>query len=205
MIDYRDNARWTVYIHIVPKEISGYDHDKYYCGITTQKPQNRWKSDGSGYKNQLFGRAIKKYRWKNILHEVIASNLTEEEAKCMEKTLIKHLQSNNPVYGYNANAGGDGMTGRKHTEEEKELMKKNHIDVNGANNPRHREIYQFTLYGIFVNKYDTITYAEKTTGIDHSFISRVARGKQKSAKGYIWRYENDVKESEENPGSFLLL
>lgn len=37
MIDYREDAKWTVYIHIVPKELSGYDWDKYYVGITKQK------------------------------------------------------------------------------------------------------------------------------------------------------------------------
>ena len=36
MIDNRENNVWTVYVHIVPKEISDYDYDKYYVGITGQ-------------------------------------------------------------------------------------------------------------------------------------------------------------------------
>ena len=30
MIDNRENNHWTVYVHIIPKELSGYDWDKYY-------------------------------------------------------------------------------------------------------------------------------------------------------------------------------
>lgn len=47
MIDNRENNHWTVYVHIIPKELSGYDWDKYYVGITSQLPSKRWKN-GSG-------------------------------------------------------------------------------------------------------------------------------------------------------------
>lgn len=33
---------YIVYVHIVPKEISGYNWDKYYVGITSQTPKKRW-------------------------------------------------------------------------------------------------------------------------------------------------------------------
>lgn len=36
-IDYRTETPYKLYIHIVPKKITGYDHDKYYVGITRQK------------------------------------------------------------------------------------------------------------------------------------------------------------------------
>ena len=42
MIDYRDNNRWTVYIHISP-------NGKYYVGQTCKKPTSRWEN-GNGYK-----------------------------------------------------------------------------------------------------------------------------------------------------------
>ena len=46
MIDNRENNIWTVYIHIVPKSISGYDYDKYYVGITSKPVEKRWKNNG---------------------------------------------------------------------------------------------------------------------------------------------------------------
>lgn len=53
MVDCREDAKWTVYMHIVPKELSGYDHDKYYVGITSQEPKRRW-GNGYGYHGRVF-------------------------------------------------------------------------------------------------------------------------------------------------------
>ena len=103
MIDYRENNKWTVYIHTSPS-------DKYYVGITSKKPNQRWKN-GNGYKDSVFGCAIKKYGWENIEHEIIATNLTKEEAENMEYSLIKLLQSNNKNFGYNKTDGGNAFNG----------------------------------------------------------------------------------------------
>ena len=105
LIDYREDNKWTVYIHIVPKEISGYEWDKYYVGVTSKSTKERWR-DGKGYNGQLFGRAIDKYSWDKIKHEIIASNLTQSEASELEKQLIKTLHSNSNKYGYNIQTGG---------------------------------------------------------------------------------------------------
>lgn len=101
------NGAWCVYIHIFPKSITGHDYDKYYVGITSQGVSRRWRPDGSGYNNQKYMRnAIKKYGWDNIQHEVIADNLTFEEANGLEQTLIKQLDCFGK-YGYNRSDGND--------------------------------------------------------------------------------------------------
>lgn len=101
--------KWTVYVHIVPKEISGYEWDKYYVGITSRKVEQRWGMTGNGYsQNAHFSQAIKKYGWENIAHKIIAEGLTKSEAYESEMSLIKQLQSNNPLYGYNHTLGGEG-------------------------------------------------------------------------------------------------
>lgn len=111
MIDYREDNRWTVYVHIVPKEVSGHDWNKYYVGITSQKPEVRCGSVGNGYaKNEHFTRAIRKYKWENLVHEIIAEHLTKDEACEFEKKLIKELNSNNLEYGYNHTIGGEGKS-----------------------------------------------------------------------------------------------
>lgn len=107
MIDYRKDNKWTVYIHIVPKELSGYDYDKYYVGVTSQTTQKRWRN-GNGYlKNKHFYRAINKYGWNNIIHQIIAEKLTKVESCNLEKILIKKLKSNDYHYGYNISSGGE--------------------------------------------------------------------------------------------------
>ena len=55
---------YWVYIHTCP-------NGKRYVGITTApKPEYRWGRNGEGYKGQLFGKAILKYGWSSITHEV---------------------------------------------------------------------------------------------------------------------------------------
>ena len=110
MIDYREDNRWTVYVHIVPKELSEYDHDKYYVGITGRKPEERW-DNGHGYLGQKhFFNAISKYGWDNLQHDIIANHLTKEQASEFEKSLIKTLKSYDRDYGYNLTLGGEGAS-----------------------------------------------------------------------------------------------
>ena len=63
--------KWKVYKHKAPNE-------KIYIGITSQDPERRWQN-GYGYATQqLFWRAIQKYGWENIQHEILEENLTKE-------------------------------------------------------------------------------------------------------------------------------
>ena len=65
---------FCVYKHTCP-------NGKVYIGITCQKPEQRWRH-GKGYKrNALFFRAINKYEWENIKHEILYENLTKEQAE----------------------------------------------------------------------------------------------------------------------------
>lgn len=94
MIVETPTPSWTVYAHIAP-------NGKMYVGITKRDPIKRWES-GWGYRtSQHFFRAIKKYGWDNFQHEIIASGLTEDEAKNMEILLINKLDLTNPNIGYN--------------------------------------------------------------------------------------------------------
>ena len=73
---------YSVYKHTCP---SG----KVYIGITMQKPEIRWNK-GLGYKKQdYFYKAILKYGWDNIKHEVLYKGLSKAEAENMEIKLIK--------------------------------------------------------------------------------------------------------------------
>lgn len=91
---------FTVYKHTSP---SG----KIYIGITSQSVEKRWNS-GYGYiTNDHLWKAIQKYGWKSFKHEIIATNLSKEEACSMEMKLIAKYNSMNPDYGYNISQGGE--------------------------------------------------------------------------------------------------
>ena len=114
------NNNYCVYIHTSPS-------NKRYIGITSQKPERRWRKNGIGYKNHVFfWNAIQKYGWENFKHEILYTNLTKEEAEQKEIELIAYYKSNQSEYGYNLSSGGEsGSKGYKHTEEVKKRMSEN--------------------------------------------------------------------------------
>lgn len=107
---------FTVYMHV--NKIN----QKKYIGITSQKPERRWKN-GKGYSEQYFARAIDKYGWENFDHFILCEGLEEDEAKQMEIKLIAEYQANDTDYGYNQSIGGEGLS-KYHTEEERQQAHK---------------------------------------------------------------------------------
>lgn len=94
------NITYTVYMHIDP-------NGKRYVGITKRDVKDRW-NNGFGYatnKDRRFFDAIRTIGWENFQHEIVASELTKEDAQNMEATLINGYQTTNPEYGYNIASG----------------------------------------------------------------------------------------------------
>ena len=61
----------------------------------------------------------------------------------------------------------------------------------GRNNPNSRMICQYDKNGNFIRVWGSISDASRSLNIDVSNISACARGKYKTAGGYIWRYTPD--------------
>lgn len=49
-------------------------------------------------------------------------------------------------------------------------------------------ISQFTLNGNFVRKWNSTREIERELGVSHSNIIACCKGRQKTSKGYLWRY-----------------
>lgn len=164
--------------------------NQYYIGITSQKPQQRWRSNGQGYKTQeKFWNAIQKYGWNNFEHKILYTELTAEEAGLIEKRLI--CQYNSINNGYNVDIGGNitchsketiekirnSMYRHYHTEETKEKITKIKQQQQGIK-----------VICIETNKiYPSLGAAMQDTGIDKSSISKACHNINASAGGYHWR------------------
>ncbi|MDD5022440.1 MAG: NUMOD3 domain-containing DNA-binding protein [Endomicrobiaceae bacterium] len=136
------NARkWCVYAHI--HRSSG----NVYIGITSQNLQDRFRN-GGGYKSsQRFYSAITKYGWDSFKHMVLASNLSEESAKEIERMVIASLKSQN-IPLYNLTDGGEGMSGLRLSEE---AINKISVALKGKpKSPEHRQ----RLSEIMTGKYN---------------------------------------------------
>lgn len=102
----------TVYQH--KNKING----KVYIGITSQKPEQRWGSQGCNYKSSPhFYSAIQKYGWDNFEHNILFTDLTKEQACLKEQALIKEYNSINREFGYNSTSGGDIFTMNEETKQ----------------------------------------------------------------------------------------
>lgn len=105
--------KYSVYCHTAP-------NGKKYIGITSKAPEERWLN-GRGYQqNRHFFGAIRKFGWENIKHEVLLTDLSEEEAKAEEKRLIALYDTTDQSKGYNHTHGGDGVNTM--TEEQKRRL-----------------------------------------------------------------------------------
>ena len=65
--------------------------------------------------------------------------------------------------------------------------------VCGNKNPYSRKIYKYSIDGKFISIYDSIGLASKDTGVCYSCIIACARGKRKTAGGYVWKYASESK------------
>ena len=103
---------YAVYQH--KNKING----KVYIGITSQKPEQRWGSQGCNYKSSPhFYSAIQKYGWDNFEHNILFTDLTKEQACLKEQELIKEYNSMNREFGYNSTSGGDIFTMNEETKQ----------------------------------------------------------------------------------------
>jgi group I intron endonuclease len=100
--------------------ITNKQNGKSYVGITTRKIARRWYEHcyvGNSC-GQLLNKAINKYGIDAFEIQVVASAKTIPDLKELEKQLIVQYQTKVPN-GYNLTDGGDGLTGYRHTEEDK--------------------------------------------------------------------------------------
>lgn len=201
---------YIVYRHTSP---SG----KVYVGITCRKPEYRW-NHGKGYREidqPIFYRAIRKYGWDNITHEILYSGLTEKDAKNLEISLIKQYKSLG--LSYNITDGGDGfrgathMRGRKASEETKKKMREIRKGTNrgcenpmygkhetapaygkfGKDHPASKKVYQYDIAGNFIKEWNCLSDVQRELNILVTHITACCNGRQKTAGGYIWRKQFD--------------
>ena len=192
--------KFVIYKHTSP---SG----KVYIGITSQNPERRWRSDGSGYRgNTHFYNAIKKYGWENFDHEILYTNLTFEYAKMLEKQLIQEYNAYKD--GYNSSLGGDygGYTEdvkKKISDSVSELWKnkeyRNHMSQvhkgKGISGWHHSEESKKKMSDAVLKRYEDDSFREKIRQkskqrfIDHPELLQIHSERMKAQ----WKNEENRK------------
>ena len=190
---------YKVYLHTFP-------NGKVYVGITLKRLAcERW-CGGHGYRGQpLMWKAIQKYGWKNIRHEILADELTKEEAEALEIQMIREYRANDRDHGYNIDNGGrsrgrvSDATKKKLSEAhkgEKNFFYGKHLSENHKKKIREtrqeRGIEPVNKRPILCEEtgviYESTAQATRETGVHNYAIRRVCYGERKTAGGFHWRY-----------------
>lgn len=208
------NKNFTIYKYTL--KLDG----RVYIGQTNVTLKERAGSNGYRYKKcPKFWYAIQKYGWENFDAEIIATNLTLDEANKLEDELILKYDSINN--GFNINRGG-----RNHvwTEEQRKIMSERNMGEKNPNygKPRSEEtkkkigaankISQLGHHHTEETKQKMSQAHKKNipilcveTGIIYScpadaarsigkkaggHITEVCQGKRNTAYGYHWKYIN---------------
>ena len=173
---------YTVYMHTTP---SG----KRYIGITSKLPCQRW-GRGTHYKTQVFGRAVEKYGWDNIKHEILFKDLTKEEAKAKEIELIQKYRTTEYEYGYNFTAGGDASSnkGKPATKKQLEGLEKGWKEAE----KRKRKVICLETLQVF----DSVTEAEQSTNTTNISSCIREKGTYHSSGGFHWSYYDSSKDED---------
>lgn len=203
---------YCVYKHTAP-------NGKVYVGITSKNPCERWQN-GYGYKNNThFWNAIVKYGWENFKHEILLDGLTKEEACQKENELIAEYKSNDSNYGYNLSSGGEcsrkgckctlehkqktsnSLTGHFVSEKTKEKIKNARANQQNITNPpvhigkdnyKAKSVVVISKNGDVLLTFETVSEAAKHFNVCHQSVSDCCRGKLKTVKKMIFRYECEV-------------
>lgn len=187
------DEKYTIYRHITPE-------NKSYIGVTKLKVNDRFQN-GNGYKNcSRFKKAIDKYGWENIKHEILYISNDKEEALLKEIEFISLFKSNDENYGYNIERGGskknlvgkyNSFYGNHHTFEQKQkwsLERKGKLAWNrnkyGKINKTNKRVKCVETGKIF----ECVRDVERQLNIIHSSISKCCNKKIKTAGGYHWEF-----------------
>lgn len=187
--------------------------NKVYIGQTLNEYMRKamWKNIAHPYAGPYINRARLKYGYDNFTYEVLFTLESDNEEFLrrgidrLEQFYISIYDSTNPKKGYNITVGGLGHvgnknavisqqcreaciranTGRKQSEEQ--------IYKRFLSDPRHRKIDCFDLKGNYIKTYFCLSEAAKDLHVSYQAIQRILKRDRKSAKGYTFRYSDELK------------
>ena len=185
---------YTVYQHRNLK------NGKSYIGMTSRKPNERWRS-GKGYKNNLrMWKDIKESNWNTDWeHNIIGKFEDKQEALNIEGMFLRLFDSTNE--GYNTSAYSSHSC--KHSEESKRKISESRIGITLSEEHKRKmseahkgkiyantkPILQFSKNGELIAEYSSLIEASRQIGCSAPNICSCCKGERKSAGGFIWKYK----------------
>lgn len=187
---------YYIYKHTSPS-------NKSYIGITNDLGARARNHRSTNNQCRLFAAAIKKYGWDAFTHTILATVVTEAEAKDAEVTYIAQYETFGPK-GYNLGPGGDY---REFSEETRKLMSEARKGVPKTEEHKRkiaealkgkarsgdvveRRMKEYVVTSPSGDIYNVKGLAPfcREHGLDQPQMNKVAAGKAKQHKGWLCRY-----------------
>lgn len=209
-----------------PETFKKQDPDKFYTYLHITMDEDIVFYVGKGKLDRCLHYSDRNQFWNNVVNKhdyyifIESINLTEKEAFNRETELIaKYKRKKDGGTLVNLTDGGEGVSGRIYTEEEKKaisdrikadlerfqsignrskyfgkrLFGKDNPNYGnrGSLNPMSKAVVQLDLQGNFVAEYGSIIEASEATGISSSGIGGVCLKKRHQVKNFIFRYKSE--------------
>lgn len=190
-----------------------------YIGITSTSLRERWNNGNGYRAFPELWEMIVKHGWESVKKTVLGSELSIDEASEMEQKYIALYSTTDPTKGYNRELGGIGslksvsFTTREKMSSSKIGEKnpnygihfsedrKSKLAASNRGQKRSREtcrrigeakkkpVSQYTLDGKLVGTWASGKEAALATGIGAAHISKVCKNEQKTAGGFLWKFD----------------
>ena len=163
-------------------------NNKIYIGVTNRNPEERFTEHKKPSAKSFIGKAIQSDGVENFSFEILLTEIEDKDISDLECEYIKKYNSLLPN-GYNADLGG--VKYHKHSDYIKQI-----ISEKGKGNKNSKYVADVLMYdkqGNLLNRFQTAREAARYLGDESKNvgINYCLNNKQKTAYGYIWKYDKD--------------
>lgn len=181
---WKNNKGKEIYIHrlVAQAFIPNPDDKPEVDHINTIKSNNRlwnlkWVSYSENNNNLLTLRHMSDAKKGKPLSEEHKRRIGESGKKKWQNEEYRNKMTGENHWNY----------GKHHSEETKQKMRDNHADLKGSKHSKAKKIYCIEL-----NKsWDSITECAEELGLNRANIISCCKGRQKTVKGYHFKYSNE--------------
>ena len=175
---------YIIYMEYTVYRLENIVTKKNYIGMTSMKPQIRWRSGYKGKMKEAIDAFPLDLCWKKHI-EFQTPN--KNQALELEAELMKWYDSVDNGYNISAYDSNHYKHSEEHRKKISESMKgKIYGEV------RLKPVLQFSKDGEFIAEYPSVREACRQTGCHNQSICKCCKGKRKSCGGYVWKYKEGV-------------
>ena len=185
------------------KDIKGYENDYQvsnlgnvrclHYGRKRQNPNRVGIRNLKLIKNSMGYYVVNLYKRENmeicLVHRLVAETFIPNPTNLPEVDHINTITTDNNIGNLRWCTHKENINNPISAKRRIEKCRKFLKGKFGKDSPKHKSVLQYTADGVFVREWECMSDAWRNLGIDSGGMTRVCKGKQKTAGGFIWKYK----------------